>query len=135
MDQRRGIGENTATAMTALIGNGRDFTCGRQFAAWLGLVPSHYSSGGTTRLGRITKAGDEYLSHARGHAGRRHGDAPFGQQIRAGRQGCLRHRRLEGSAVVASSTEPDLCGLPRRVSASMTRRQIATAPPFNDPVA
>jgi hypothetical protein len=44
-------------------------------------------------------------------------------------------RRLEGSAVVAPSTEPDLCGLPRRVSASMTRRQIATAPPFNDPVA
>ena len=57
----RGIGENTATAMTAMIGNGRDFKCGRQFAAWLGLVPSQYSSGGKTRLGRITKAGDEYL--------------------------------------------------------------------------
>jgi transposase len=57
----RGIGENTATALTAMIGNGHDFQCGRQFAAWLGLVPSQYSSGGKTRLGRITKAGDAYL--------------------------------------------------------------------------
>jgi transposase len=32
-----------------------------QFAAWLGLVPGQYSSGGKTRLGRITKAGDAYL--------------------------------------------------------------------------
>jgi len=57
----RGIGETIATAMIAMIGNGRDFKCGRQFAAWLGLVPSQYSSGGKTRLGRITKAGDAYL--------------------------------------------------------------------------
>ena len=56
-----GVGETTATAITAMIGNGRDFRCGRQFAAWLGLVPSQYSSGGKTRLGRITKAGDAYL--------------------------------------------------------------------------
>ncbi len=33
----------------------------RQFAAWLGLTPGQYSSGGKTRLGRITKAGDAYL--------------------------------------------------------------------------
>jgi transposase len=44
-----------------MIGNGHDFGCGRQFAAWLGLVPGQYSSGGTARLGRITKAGDPYL--------------------------------------------------------------------------
>ncbi len=44
-----------------MIGNGHDFKCGRQFAAWLGLVPGQYSSGGKTRLGRITKAGDAYL--------------------------------------------------------------------------
>jgi transposase len=57
----RGIGETTATAILAMIGNGHDFKCGRQFAAWLGLVPGQYSSGGKTRLGRITKAGDAYL--------------------------------------------------------------------------
>lgn len=56
-----GIGETTATVMVAMIGNGREFKCGRQFAAWIGLVPSQYSSGGKTRLGRITKAGDAYL--------------------------------------------------------------------------
>jgi transposase len=56
-----GVGETTATALLAMIGNGHDFSCGRQFAAWLGLVPGQYSSGGKTRLGRITKAGDAYL--------------------------------------------------------------------------
>ena len=48
-------------ASLAMIGNGHEFNCGRQFAAWLGLVPGQYSSGGKTRLGRITKAGDAYL--------------------------------------------------------------------------
>lgn len=54
----RGIGPTTATALLAMIGNGHEFKCGRQFAAWLGLVPSQYSSGGKARLGHITKAGD-----------------------------------------------------------------------------
>ena len=56
-----GIGETTATAVVAAVGNAHEFNCGRQFAAWLGLVPGQYSSGGKTRLGRITKAGDGYL--------------------------------------------------------------------------
>ncbi|NDY94113.1 transposase, partial [Ideonella livida] len=51
----------TATCTSAMIGNGHDFRCGRQFAAWLGLTPGQYSSGGKSRLGRITKAGDAYL--------------------------------------------------------------------------
>ena len=57
----RGVGQTTATALLAMIGNGHDFKCGRQFAAWLGLVPSQYSSGGKSRLGHITKAGDPYM--------------------------------------------------------------------------
>ena len=56
-----GVGPTTATAVLAMIGNGHEFRCGRQFAAWLGLTPGQYSSGGKTRLGRITKAGDAYL--------------------------------------------------------------------------
>ena len=56
-----GVGATTATAVVAMIGNGHEFRCGRQFAAWLGLTPGQYSSGGKTRLGRITKAGDGYL--------------------------------------------------------------------------
>ncbi len=61
MMQLCGVGETTATAMVAEIGNGHDFKCGRQFAAWLGLVPGQHSSGGNHRLGRIAKAGDPYL--------------------------------------------------------------------------
>ena len=56
-----GVGETTSSALVAQVGNGHDFQCGRQFAAWLGLAPSQHSSGGKTRLGRITKAGDPYL--------------------------------------------------------------------------
>jgi transposase len=59
--QLMGIGEVTATAIVATVGNGTEFDSGRQFAAWLGLVPGQYSSGGKTRLGGITKAGDAYL--------------------------------------------------------------------------
>ncbi|GBL47655.1 mobile element protein [Sulfuriferula multivorans] len=56
-----GIGPTTASAMLASLGNGHDFNNGRQVAAWIGLVPGQYSSGGKARLGRITKAGDSYL--------------------------------------------------------------------------
>lgn len=56
-----GVGETTATALVAMIGNAKEFDSGRQLAAWLGLVPGQYSSGGKTRLGCITKAGDAYL--------------------------------------------------------------------------
>jgi transposase len=59
--QLRGVGAMTATALLASIGNGHDFKNGRQLAAWLGLVPGRHGSGGKTRLGRITKAGDRYL--------------------------------------------------------------------------
>jgi len=56
-----GIGPNTASALLASIGAGHDFKHGRQVAAWIGLVPGQYSSGGKIRLGWITKAGDAYL--------------------------------------------------------------------------
>ena len=51
----------TASALVATVGNAHDFKNGRQFAAWLGLVPRQYSTGGKTRLGHITKRGDPYL--------------------------------------------------------------------------
>jgi len=56
-----GIGPVTASALLASLGGGHDFKNGRQVAAWIGLVPGQYSSGGKARLGRITKAGDNYL--------------------------------------------------------------------------
>ena len=61
IQQLMGVGPLTASAITASIATGHEFTNGRQFAAWLGLVPRQYSTGGKTRLGRITKRGDAYL--------------------------------------------------------------------------
>ena len=56
-----GIGPVTATALVAAIGDGRQFKNGRQCAAWLGLVPKQYSTGGKPRLGRMSKRGNIYL--------------------------------------------------------------------------
>ena len=56
-----GVGVITATALVATIGDASQFHSGRQLAAWLGLVPRQYSSGGKARLGRISKRGDGYL--------------------------------------------------------------------------
>ncbi len=77
-----GVGALTATALVATVGDGRLFKNGRQFAAWLGLVPRQYSSGGKARHGRITKRGDVYLRTLLVHGARavmrhlaRHDDA------------------------------------------------------------
>ena len=53
-----GIGAQTATALVAAIGNGEAFEKGRDVAAWLGLVPREYSTGGKQRLGGISKRGN-----------------------------------------------------------------------------
>jgi transposase len=56
-----GIGPLTATALMAAVGDAGVFKNGRQFAAWLGLVPKQYSTGGQTRLLGISKRGDSYI--------------------------------------------------------------------------
>ena len=56
-----GIGIVTASAVISAIGDGKQFHSGREFAAWLGLVPRQKSSGGKEQLGRISKKGDIYL--------------------------------------------------------------------------
>ena len=56
-----GIGELSASALVAGVGDFKQFKAAHQFGAWLGVVPSQDSSGGKTRLGRITKRGDDYL--------------------------------------------------------------------------
>ncbi len=57
----RGVGPQTATAIIAAIGDGSQFDKSRDLAAWLGLVPKQFSTGGKNRLGRITKHGDKYI--------------------------------------------------------------------------
>ena len=56
-----GIGEIGASALTASVTDFKQFKSGRQFGAWLGIVPRQNSSGGKASLGRITKRGDNYL--------------------------------------------------------------------------
>lgn len=56
-----GIGPLISTAMVAAIGIGEAFERGRDFGAWLGLVPRQYSTGGKPILGRISKRGSTYL--------------------------------------------------------------------------
>ena len=56
-----GVGPITATAIAATVGDAGQFKSGRQFAAWLGLVPQQRSSGGKERLGGISKRGDRYI--------------------------------------------------------------------------
>lgn len=56
-----GVGPLTASAVFAALGNGSQFKNGRQFSAFLGLVPRQNSTGGKTKLGGISKRGDTYL--------------------------------------------------------------------------
>lgn len=65
-----GVGPLVATAMVAAIGNGSAFARGRDFAAWLGLVPRQSSTGGKARLLGISKRGNPYLRRLFVHGAR-----------------------------------------------------------------
>src|SRR5271170_8087092 len=65
-----GIGPLVATAIVASIGNGAAFRKGREFAAWLGLVPRQYSTGGKAKLYGISKRGNCYLRKILVHGAR-----------------------------------------------------------------
>lgn len=56
-----GVGPIVATALVAAVGNGTQFHRSRDLAAWIGLVPRQYSTGGRTRLLGISKRGNRYL--------------------------------------------------------------------------
>ena len=61
LDAIPGVGPALATALVASIGDPKAFRSGRDFSAWIGLVPKQNSSGGRDRLGNISKQGDRYL--------------------------------------------------------------------------
>lgn len=56
-----GVGPIISTALVAAVGKGEAFDTDRDMAAWMGLVPRQYSTGGRTTLGRISKRGSRYL--------------------------------------------------------------------------
>ena len=61
LDAVPGIGPALATALVASVADPKAFRSGRNFSAWIGLVPKQHSSGGKDRLGSISKQGDRYL--------------------------------------------------------------------------
>ena len=61
LDEIPGVGPALATALVASIADPNAFRSGRDFSAWIGLVPKQHSSGGKDKLGSISKQGDRYL--------------------------------------------------------------------------
>jgi transposase len=61
LDAIPGIGPALATALVASVADPKAFRSGRNFSAWIGLVPKQHSSGGKDKLGSISKQGDRYL--------------------------------------------------------------------------
>jgi transposase len=61
LDAIPGVGPALATALVATVADPSAFRSGRNFSAWVGLVPKQHSSGGKDKLGAISKQGDRYL--------------------------------------------------------------------------
>ena len=61
LDEIPGVGPVLATALVASVADPKAFRSGRDFSAWIGLVPKQHSSGGREKLGSISKQGDRYL--------------------------------------------------------------------------
>jgi transposase len=61
LDEIPGVGPVLATALIASVADPKTFRSGRDFSAWIGLVPKQRSSGGRDKLGSISKQGDRYL--------------------------------------------------------------------------
>ncbi len=82
-----GVGPLVSTATVAAIGNGAAFRKGREFAAWLGLVPRQYSTGGKAKLFGISKRGSVYLRRMFIHGARavllrvKHDTGDFGRWV------------------------------------------------------
>ena len=94
-----GVGPVTATALVAAIGNGSGFRRGRDLAAWVGMVPREYSTGGKQKLLGISKRGNNYLRRL------------FVQGARTGMQHrAKRAEQLVSSTARAHSPECRHCG-------------------------
>ncbi|MEM6550249.1 MAG: IS110 family transposase [Pseudomonadota bacterium] len=97
-----GIGPVTATALVAAVGDRTCFKNGREFAAWLGLVPRQRSSGGKARLLGISKRGDRYIRTLMIHGARAVlGKAGGKQDARSQWIGRMRERRHPNVVAVA----------------------------------
>ena len=102
LDAIPGIGPVTATALIAAIGNGAAFRKGREFAAWVGLVPRERSTGGKQTLLGISKRGNSCLRRLF-RAGRTRGSA-------ISRQAVFWSERVAGTAYSTHPLQRRWCG-------------------------
>src|SRR5262249_59457103 len=65
-----GVGPIIATAIVGSVNDGRQFRSGRELAAWIGLVPRQYTTGGKPRLGGIGRRANHYLRRQMIHGAR-----------------------------------------------------------------
>jgi transposase len=90
-----GVGPLLATALVASVPDPKVFRSGRNFSAWIGLVPKQHSSGGRDRLGSISKQGDAALRlHAELPMGGHNGPAADGRAKEDGLRCVLRESRV-----------------------------------------
>lgn len=98
----RGVGLISATAVVATMGDPKTFKSGREFAAWLGLVPRQRGTGGRVQLLGISKRGDVYVRTMLIHAAR--AAYRFGKDD-TGWSGDIRKRRPANVAIVAMANK------------------------------
>ena len=97
-----GIGKLTATALVATMGDAATFKSGREFAAFLGLVPRQSGTGGKVRLGSISKRGDPYLRTLLIHGAR---SVLYHAKTRAPWASAIQARRPANVAAVAVASK------------------------------
>ena len=97
-----GVGLLTATAAVATMGEAKAFKSGREFAAFLGLVPRQSGTGGKVRLGSISKRGDPYLRTLLIHGAR---SVLYHAKTRAPWASAIQARRPANVAAVAVASK------------------------------
>jgi transposase len=90
LDDIPGVGPALATALVASVADPKAFRSGRDFSAWIGLVPKQSSSGGKDRLGSISKRGDRYLRSL----------------FTAGALAVIRYAKIHGTKALAHRVKP-----------------------------
>lgn len=118
LEKIRGVGPTTSTAILAAVSNPSDFKNGRQFSAWLGLVPKQHSTGGKQKLLGITKKGDKYIRWLLVHGARM--EVRFAEKHKNQWLLALKERRGYNKAAVALANKNA-----RRIWATLSNSKIA----------
>jgi transposase len=108
-----GVGPLLATALVASVADPKTFRSGRNFSAWIGLVPKQHSSGGRDKLGSISKQGDRYLRSL----------------FVAGALAVIRYAKIHGTMHRPWVTAL-LARRPTKVTAIALANKLARAPPW-----